>query len=121
MSNTNIFIVTGNLGGHPEGKEIGNSLVFNFSIAVSEYSKNDKPMLVRVAARNLDVTCNKYMNKSHKVFAQGSLVHDLKTSGVKVFVGENNSPEAAFRMAENTVQFLATPAEQPFLNQIQQR
>lgn len=121
MSNTNIFIVTGDLGGHPEGKEIGNSFVCNFSIAVSEYRKEDKPMWVRVAAWTFNVTCNKYMNKSHKVFAEGSLVHDLKTSGVKVFVGEDNSAEVAFKMAENTVQLLAISAEQPFLNQIQQR
>jgi hypothetical protein len=99
MSNTNIFIVTGGQGGHPGEKQTDNSFVCNFSTAVSGHSQNHEPLGARGAARReLDGTCHKHVQQSHKFLAQGRLDHDLKTDGVKVFACKDDTARTVFEM-----------------------
>ena len=112
MSDTNIVIFTGNLGGDPEGKPTTEGgFVCNFDIAVSGYNQEEKPMWVRVAAwRELGKICHKNLKKGRKVLVTGRLEHDKKTGGPHVFAHRDKTAGASFEMTAATVQFLDAPA-----------
>lgn len=75
MAGKCIVTVTGHLGGDPESKSVGQGVVCNFSIAVSEKSRDGETTAwYRVAAwGKLGELCQQYLAKGRQVSVTGKL------------------------------------------------
>ncbi len=106
-------MLIGNLGADPVQREVGNSSVTNFTVAVNEHWKDtegehqERTLWYNISAwGKLGENCTKHLHKGRKVYVEGQLVADEGTGGPRTWLREDGAPAAAFDLRAESIEFL---------------
>jgi len=97
----NKLVIIGRLGRDPESRDVAETTVCNFSLAVDGGRKDDPPTWFRVAAwGKLGEGCRRYLSKGRQVCVIGPV-------SVREYDGRNGEKRFSLEVTAREVEFLA--------------